>query len=198
MLENAAAQELEGNLIRLIPLQEEHQNELLKAAEDGKLWELWYTSVPSKETIGAYVQDAIHQRYNQSSIPFVIIKKDSGKIIGCTRFCFIDVENRRVEIGYTWYAQSYQRTGANTECKYLMLSYAFEKMRCIAVEFKTNWFNLKSREAIEKLGARQDGVLRNHRINTDGTYRDSVVFSITEQEWPSVKKSLEYKMLRRT
>jgi len=122
------------------------------------------------------------------------LDKNNGDIIGSTRYYNVQPEHRRLEIGYTWYAKKYQRTGVNTECKYLMLKYAFEDLNCIAVQFLTNWHNLRSRAAIVRLGAKQDGVLRNHRLNADGSCRDTVVFSIIEQEWQSVKKSLKYEM----
>ncbi len=186
--------ELEGKLVKLVPLTEKHREALLLAASDGSLWDLWYTSVPSEETIDGYIQQALSQKEQGTGYPFVVFHKETGKIIGSTRFCNADRSNRRLEIGFTWYARSHQKTGVNTECKSLLLSYAFDKLNCIAVQFLTNWYNLQSREAIARLGAKQDGVLRNHRINPDGTYRDSVVFSITELEWPNVKKSLELRM----
>ncbi|ETN93843.1 GNAT family N-acetyltransferase [Zhouia amylolytica] len=185
---------LEGNKATLAPLDGTHKNELLAAAEDGKLWELWYTSVPSAANIDNYIEFALKTKEQGTSYPFVIIDKAQGKIIGSTRYCNATPEHRRLEIGYTWYAKSRQRTGINTECKLLLLSYAFEALQCIAVEFRTNWFNLQSRNAIASLGAKQDGILRNHKINPDGTFRDTVVFSITQEEWPSVKKSLLYKL----
>ncbi|MBD8488841.1 GNAT family N-acetyltransferase [Echinicola sp. CAU 1574] len=185
---------LEGEKVKLIPLQKSHRNELLEVTSDGKLWELWFTSVPSAETIDQYISKAMEEKTAQSSLPFVIMDKSSQKIVGCTRFCNAALIHRRLEIGYTWYAKSAQRTGINTECKYLMLQYAFEHLNCIAVQFKTDWFNLPSRNAISRLGAKQDGVLRNDRLNADGTYRDTVVFSIIKQEWHGVKKNLKYKM----
>jgi len=128
------------------------------------------------------------------SLPFVVIDNDNGKIIGATRFCNASADSRRVEIGYTWYSTSYQRTSVNTECKLLLLTYAFEALDAIAVEFRTHWHNEKSRKAITRLGAKQDGVLRNHSIQADGAYRDTVVFSIINLEWPTVKKSLQFKL----
>jgi RimJ/RimL family protein N-acetyltransferase len=122
------------------------------------------------------------------------VDKRTREIIGSTRYYNIQSEHRRLEIGYTWYAKKYQRTGVNTESKILLLKYAFEDLNCIAVQFMTNWHNLRSRSAIKRLGAKQDGILRNHRLNPDGTYRDTVVFSITDQEWSGVKKSLEYEI----
>lgn len=186
--------ELEGLKIRLAPLAVSHREGLLKAAADGKLWELWYTSVPSENNIDYYFQKALEDLKNGTAYPFVIIDQNNGEIIGCTRFCNVSQENRRLEIGYTWYGEKYQGTGVNTECKYLLLKYAFEELDCIAVEFRTNRFNLRSRSAISRLGAKQDGILRNHQINKDGSYRDTVVYSITDQEWHGVKKSLNFLM----
>ena len=184
---------LEGNLVKLIPLNKEHKDDLIIAAADGELWNLWYTSVPSKETVDNYINYALAENQAGRAHAFVVIDKSNNKIIGSTRYCNA-INQNRVEIGYTWYAKSTQRTGINTECKHLLLSHAFEKMNCIAVEFRTNWHNHPSRNAIARLGAKQDGVLRNHTIDDDGSYRDTVVFSITKEEWPTVKKSLSFKM----
>ncbi len=185
--------QLEGELVRLIPLTKEHRLDLVNAATDGKLWNLWYTSVPSEKTVDSYIDLALTENQAGRAHAFVVIDKSSNKIIGSTRYCNA-INQNRVEIGYTWYAKSTQRTGINTECKYLLLSHAFENMNCIAVEFRTNWHNHPSRNAIARLGAKQDGVLRNHAIDDDGCYRDTVVFSITKEEWPTVKKSLSFKM----
>lgn len=186
--------ELEGRIVKLIPLNKFHKDGLLHAASDGKLWELWFTSVPSKENIDQYINNALNEKENNRGFPFVVTDKNTGEIIGSTRFCNATPEHRRLEIGYTWYSKKSQGTGVNTECKYLLLKYVFEELNCIAVEFRTNWFNLRSRTAISRLGAKQDGVLRNHLLNSDGSYRDTVVFSITEKEWTGVKKSLKYEM----
>lgn len=183
-----------GNLVKLIPLQVKHKKPLLKAASNGNLWELWYTSVPSAISIDAYIEEAFKSKKAGTGLPFIVVNVKTDEIIGSTRFCNAHPEHRRLEIGYTWYSKTYQRTGINTEAKYLLLQHAFEVLQCIAVEFRTNWYNQSSRKAIERLGARQDGVLRNHRLNEDGTYRDTVVFSILKEEWRSVKKSLQYKM----
>ncbi|UII77324.1 GNAT family N-acetyltransferase [Flagellimonas sp. HMM57] len=188
--------ELEGNLVKLIPMQQTHREGLLEAATDGNLWELWYTSVPSSTTVDAYMDFAINEQKAQRALPFVIIDKKTNTIVGSTRFCSVDAPNRRVEIGYTWYAKHVQRTGINTECKYLLLQHAFETLDAIAVEFKTNFFNFPSRNAILRLGARQDGIIRNHRIDKQGNIRDTVIFSILNSEWPTVKTSLEFKMNR--
>lgn len=185
---------LENENVRLIPLEKSHRAALLEAAKDGELWNLWFTSVPSESTIDAYIESALNQEAAQKSIPFVIINTVNNQIIGSTRFCSIDENNRRLEIGYTWYAQSFQRTGINTNCKYLLLQYAFENLNCIAVEFKTHFFNYRSRTAIAKLGARQDGILRNHRIGSNSIIRDTVIFSIIESEWKAVKRNLEFRL----
>ncbi|MEM6863624.1 MAG: GNAT family protein [Bacteroidota bacterium] len=186
--------ELEGNFVKLLPLTESHKSEVLDAASDGKLWELWYTSVPSSDTLDSYMGFALKQKSEGLALPFVIVEKATGKVVGSTRFCSVDAPNRRVEIGYTWYSQSVQRTGINTECKYLLLQHAFETLDAIAVEFKTNFFNFPSRNAILRLGAKQDGILRNHRIDRMGNIRDTVIFSILKSEWPTVKTALEFKM----
>ena len=186
--------ELEDDTVKLIPLKKEHRDGLLAAASDGNLWELWYTSVPSEATIDRYIATALDQKEKGEEYPFSVIDAQSGKIIGCTRFYGMQPQHKRLEIGYTWYAKSVQRTGGNTACKRLLLGYAFEKLECIAVQIVTDWFNLRSRAAIARLGAKQDGVLRNHRINADGSYRDTVVFSITNSEWHGVKKNLDFKI----
>lgn len=187
---------LQGKLVTLVPLEKNHGAALLEAAADGELWNLWYTSVPSDKTIDAYLTLAFNEKEAGRALPFAIIDNSTQKIIGTTRYCNADNLNHRLEIGYSWYAKSYQRTGTNTECKYLLLAHAFETLGAIAVEFRTHWHNQPSRAAIARLGAKQDGVLRNHQQSPDGTYRDTVVFSIINQEWPTVKKSLEYKMRR--
>ncbi|GMN11423.1 GNAT family protein [Croceitalea sp. MTPC9] len=186
--------ELELNGVKLIPLEKQHKEALLKAASDGDLWKLWVTSVPSKDTIDEYIAIALSEQQLQKSLPFVVVDTKTNAIIGSTRFCNVDASNKRLEIGYTWYSKSHQRTGVNTKCKLLLLQHAFENLNVIAVEFRTNWFNYASRKAITRLGAKQDGVLRNHRMNSDGTLRDTVVFSIIKNEWPTVKKSLLFEI----
>lgn len=180
----------------LEPLSLDHLDGIKEAVKDGELWNLWFTSIPSPEKAEAYIKTALDMRENAGAMPFIVREKGTGKIIGCTRYFNVDEANQRLEIGYTWYAESYQRTAVNTECKYLLLSHAFEKLEAIAVEFRTHWHNLKSRAAIARLGAKQDGVLRNHTKSADGVYRDTVVFSIINLEWPVVKQSLEYKLKR--
>ena len=186
--------ELEWESVKLIPLQKEHRAALLRAASDGELWNLWYTSVPSEATIDNYISQAFEDKTKGIALPFVVIEKSSNTIVGSTRICNAVLNHRRLEIGYTWYAKTHQRTGVNTECKYLLLKHAFETLQCIAVEFRTHWHNQTSRNAIARLGAKQDGVLRNHQVDTAGILRDTVVFSITREEWPVVKKSLTFKM----
>jgi len=188
--------ELEGELVRLIPLQKQHQAALINAASDGNLWDLWFTSVPSKETVDSYVDFALEEAKNDRALPFVVINKSTDTIIGSTRFCNATPKHNRLEIGYTWYGKTYQKTGVNTECKYLLLTHAFESLNCIAVEFRTHWHNIVSRNAIARLGAKQDGILRNHQIDAEGRLRDTVVFSILREEWPVIKKSLQYKMTK--
>jgi len=180
----------------LEPLAREHEDALGRAAADGALWRLWYTSVATPERMGEYIATALNMREQHGAMPFVARETASGEIIGCTRYFNVDATNRRLEIGHTWYAKRVQRTALNTECKLLLLTHAFEKLRCIAVEFRTHWFNHASREAIARLGAKQDGVLRNHQISPDGSYRDTVVFSIIEGEWPAVKRHLVFQLER--
>jgi RimJ/RimL family protein N-acetyltransferase len=185
---------LTGKNVELIPLQISHRDALLEASTDGELWELWFTSVPSENDIDKYIDFALTEQEKDWALPFTVVKKADNKIIGSTRFCNVESPNRRAEIGYTWYAKSFQRTGVNTECKYLLLKHAFETLEAIAVELRTHWHNHKSRSAIARIGAKQDGVLRNHMIDHNGLFRDTVVFSIIQSEWPVVKKSLEHKM----
>jgi RimJ/RimL family protein N-acetyltransferase len=185
---------LKGKKVLLTPLSTNHRDDLVRAATDGNLWEIWHTSVPSEATVDNYIEQALQEAETGNGLPFVITDISTGKVIGSTRFCNATPQFRRMEIGYTWYAKSYQRTGVNTECKYLLLKYAFEQLDSIAVEFKTNWHNHPSRNAILRIGAKQDGVLRNHRIDAEGVARDTVVFSIINGEWISVKKNLEYHM----
>jgi len=187
---------LEGDLVKLIPREASHKSDLLAAAADGKLWELWYTSVPSSKTIDTYINTVHEEQKAGLALPFVILDKRTNTIVGSTRYLNADSKNRRVEIGATWYAQSVQRTGVNMECKYLLLKHAFEHLHTIAVEFRTHFHNHPSRNAILRLGAKQEGIIRNHRIDELGNYRDTVLFSILESEWNTVKHSLKFKMNR--
>jgi RimJ/RimL family protein N-acetyltransferase len=185
---------LSGSTVILEPLAMEHAEGMIAAVQDGELWKLWYTSVPSPEKADEYIQTALNWRENLGAMPFIVRDKESSKIIGCTRYFNVDEVNQRLEIGYTWYSESVQRTAVNTESKYLLLSHAFEKLGAIAVELRTHWHNHKSRAAIARLGAKQDGVLRNHSKSADAIYRDTVVFSIINLEWPAVKQSLKFKL----
>lgn len=185
---------LEANIVRLEPLQRAHADELVSAAADGELWNSTVTVVPSSETITAYLDAALNAQAQGSELPFVIVQKSSGLIVGTTRFYNIDQENRNVEIGYTWLAATAQRTLVNTEAKLLLLTHAFEHWRCIRVCLITDVLNVQSQNAILRIGAKQEGILRNHLIMPDGRYRDSVCFSIIESEWPEVKERLEAKL----
>ena len=185
---------LTGLRVVLEPLSLEHLDGMINAVKDGELWKLWFTSIPTPEKAEAYIKTALEMRENAGAMPFIVRERESNKIIGSTRYFNVDEGNQRLEIGYTWYSESYQRTAVNSECKYLLLSHAFEKLEAIAVEFRTHWHNQKSRAAIARLGAKQDGVLRNHQKNADGGYRDTVVFSIINLEWPAVKQSLMFKL----
>jgi len=186
---------LSGRKIALLePMQREHADELLEAARDGELWDLWYTGIAGGDGILGYVESAIKMREELGAMPFVVRRQDDGKVVGSTRYFNVDEKNRRLEIGHTWYSKSMQRTALNTECKLALLEHAFEKLDCIAVEFRTHWFNFDSRAAIARLGAKQDGVLRNHQISPNGTLRDTVVFSIIQSEWPTVKAHLRWQL----
>ncbi|MGX5174068.1 GNAT family N-acetyltransferase [Aliikangiella sp. IMCC44653] len=189
-------QTLSGQHIELIPLQSSHREGLLKAANAEGLNKLWYTDIPGASSIDTYIQSALDAKANQLCMPFSVVHKASATIIGSTRFCNLDASNRRLEIGYTWYAKSHQRSPVNTEAKLLLLKFAFEILNCIAVEFRTHFMNQPSRNAILRLGAKQDGILRQHKRLSDGTIRDTVVFSIIAAEWPSVKQNLTYKLLQ--
>jgi RimJ/RimL family protein N-acetyltransferase len=187
---------LQGRYATLEPLAREHESALARAAADGELWRLWYTSIAAPERMGEYVATALDMRERQGAMPFVVRENETAEVVGCTRYFNVDALNRRLEIGHTWYATHAQRTAVNTECKLLLLTHAFEKLKCIAVEFRTHWFNRASREAIARLGAKQDGVLRNHQLAPDGGYRDTVVFSIIESEWPAVRRHLNFLLQR--
>lgn len=181
---------LAGPRIRLRPLQEEDANALVRAASDGRLWELPFTVVPSAETVADYLRQAIAGREHGSVMPFATVLADSGEVIGSTRFWKIDHKNRKLEIGSTWLAARWQRSFVNTEAKYLMLRYAFETLGCVRVQFTTDEINTRSRNAILRLGARQEGIVRHERIMPDGRKRNSVRFSIIDDEWPEVKERL--------
>lgn len=186
---------LQGKHVSLEPLSLEHVPGLQEAARDGELWNLWFTSVPHPELLLPYVEQALVLREQGQAVPFVV-RDANGVVVGSTRYGNIESDHKRLEIGWTWYAARVQRTALNSEAKLLLLSNAFETLGAIAVEFRTNWFNHRSRHAIERLGAKQDGVLRNNMLMPDGTRRDTVVFSILDSEWPAVKKNLQYQLQR--
>lgn len=182
-----------GDVVSLIPLRAEHAQDLARVTAEGDLWKLWYTTVPSADKVEGFIATALKEQQAGVSLPFAVVLNASQKIVGTTRFCRADTQHHRVEIGFTWYAKSVQKTAVNTECKFLLLQHAFEKLSAIAVEFRTHWHNHHSRAEIARLGAKQDGVLRNMQRDPDGAYRDTVIFSIIDSEWPTVKKSLNYK-----
>ncbi|NSL21319.1 GNAT family N-acetyltransferase [Agrobacterium tumefaciens] len=183
-----------GNFASVVPLTIEHHDDLVEAAGDGELHRLWYTKVPSPENIGAEIERRLGLRAIGSMLPFAIIDKASGKAVGMTTYMNIDGANRRLEIGSTWFRQSVQRSPLNTECKLLLLQHAFEKLDCICVEFRTHFMNIQSRRAIERLGAKLDGVLRSNMIMENGTIRDTAIYSIIASEWPSVKANLMWQL----
>ncbi|MGR3807347.1 GNAT family N-acetyltransferase [Pasteurella testudinis] len=184
---------MEGNSIDLIPLDIKYLDELIEAVEDGEIYNLWYARVPSPQMMKLEIIRRLELLEKGEMMPFVVIDK-LGNILGMTAYQTLDRDNRRVEIGYTWYRKSVQGSHVNIEAKYLLLSYAFEKMNVIAVGFRTNYFNFRSRKAIEKIGAKFEGVWRNHMILNDGTIRDTCYYSIIISEWNTVKKHLNYLM----
>ena len=193
---------LTGRHVILEPLAEEHHDGLVDAATDGGLWKLWYTSVPAPDAMAAEIRRRLSLQEQGSMLPFTTRLTDPdtggpGRIIGMTTYMNIDAATPRVEIGSTWNAASVQGTGTNPDSKLLLLRHAFEVIGCPAVEFRTHWLNHQSREAIARLGAKQDGVLRSHSRTSDGNLRDTVVFSILDHEWPAVRAGLEYRLARR-
>ena len=188
---------LTGDLVTLSPLAASDTDELAAAAADGRLWELWYTSVPAPDAMAGDVARRLAAREDGTLLPFTVRRTDTGQVIGSTNYLNLDPEGPRLEIGGTWNARSAQRTGTNSESKLLLLGHAFERLGAIAVEFRTHWHNTQSRTAIAALGAKQDGVLRNHRRLPDGSLRDTVVFSILDTEWPAVRAGLRARLARR-
>jgi N-acetyltransferase len=184
---------LSGPHAQLKPLSSDHIAGLTEAVKDGELWKLWYTFIPKAEDMGKEIDRRLGLQAAGAMLPFTVFDAD-GKIAGMTTYMNVDTPNRRVEIGSTWYARRVQRSGLNTQCKLLLLSHAFEKLDCIAVEFRTHFFNHQSRRGIERLGAKLDGILRNHMIAPNGTLRDTVVYSIIAGEWPTVRAHLNYQL----
>ena len=189
---------LEGYGVRLEPLVTEHHDALHAAAADGNLWELWFTSVPEPERVGAYIATALDGQAKGHMLPWVVRELDTGAIVGSTRYHDIVAEIDRVEIGYTWYAKRWQRTHVNTACKLLLFEHAFETLGCKVVGLRTDNFNFASQRAIERLGAKRDGVLRHHVARRDGTVRDSYMYSVLAAEWPDVKRHLRLRLARRS
>ena len=187
---------LEGAGIRLEPLEPAHQDALAAAAVDGRLWELWFTSVPEPAQTAAYITDALNGQRAGHMLPWAVRELATDTIVGSTRYHDIVPQIDRVEIGYTWYAARWQRSHVNTACKLLLLTHAFEALQCQVVGFRTDNFNFVSQKAIAALGAHKDGVIRRHQARRDGTVRDSVMFSILAEEWPDVKRHLATRLAR--
>jgi RimJ/RimL family protein N-acetyltransferase len=186
---------LTGEHVRLVPLAAEHAEDLRAAVRDDELWRLWYTSAPAPEAMEAEIQRRLALQEAGSMVPFAVLDA-AGVPVGMTTYMSIDAAHRRVEIGYTWYAKRVQRTALNTEAKLLLMTHAFETLGCVCVEFRTHFMNQQSRRAIERLGAKLDGVLRNNMIAKNGTLRDTCVYSVIASEWPTVKAHLEWQMAR--
>jgi N-acetyltransferase len=185
---------LTGHLVTLEPLRPDHHDGLVEAVHDGRLWELWYTSVPSPEGMAAEIEERLARQAAGEMLPFAVKHQATNRLVGMTSYLNIEPDVPRLEIGSTWTAHWAQRTGVNAESKLLLLTHAFDVLGCLAVEFRTHWHNTQSREAILRLGAKQDGVLRNHRRMPDGSLRDTVVYSIIDSEWPAVRSGLLHRL----
>jgi RimJ/RimL family protein N-acetyltransferase len=185
---------LHGQHVSLVPLSQSHHDDLVEAAVDGELWTLWYTTIPSPDKMRAEIDRRLGLQAQGSMVPFAVIEKSTNTAVGMTTYMHIDAVNRRVEIGSTWYRKRVQRSALNTECKLLLLTHAFEQLNCIAVEFRTHFLNRQSRAAIERLGARLDGILRQHVVQPNGTLRDTCVYSVLDREWPAVKANLVHRL----
>ena len=188
--------ELKGASVKLIPLNLSHAEDLKEAVADGQLNNLWYTNIPDEGGVETEIERRLKLEKLGSMAPFSVVELKRDKAVGMTTFMNMDPINRRVEIGSTWYRDDVQRTSINTESKLLLMGYAFEKLNCIAVEFRTHFMNRQSRRAIERLGAKLDGILRSHMIIANGTIRDTVVYSVIRSEWEAVKANLKW-MLKR-
>jgi RimJ/RimL family protein N-acetyltransferase len=187
---------LRGDTVTLEPLANSHHDALVEAVKDGELWKLWVTTVPTPDGLQAEIDRRRALQAEGSMLPFAVIDNRTGRAAGMTTYMDVDPKNRRLEIGSTWYRKSVQRTALNTECKLLLLTHAFETLDCVAVEFRTHILNQASRQGIERLGAKLDGVLRSHRISANGTLRDTCVYSIIAGEWPTVKAHLIHELER--
>lgn len=187
---------LEGHGVRLEPLEPAHETDLAAAAADGRLWELWFTSVPAPDGTARYIADALAGQSGGTMLPWVVRDLEDGRIVGSTRYHDIVAAIDRVEIGYTWYAASRQRSHVNSACKLLLMTHAFESLGCQVVGLRTDHMNFRSQRAIEALGARRDGVVRHHAARPDGTARDTVFYSVLAHEWPDVKRHLARRLAR--
>jgi RimJ/RimL family protein N-acetyltransferase len=188
---------LTGQHVTIVPLSHSHCADLVEAVKDGELWKLWYTFIPTPDKMASEIDRRLRLQADGSMLPFAVIENKSDKALGMTTYMNINPTAHRLEIGSTWYRAGAQRTPINTECKLLLLTHAFEALECIAVEFRTSFFNQQSRKAIERLGAKQDGILRNEMLHKDGTLRDTCVYSIIGSEWPTVKTHLSFELERR-
>jgi RimJ/RimL family protein N-acetyltransferase len=182
--------------VTLEPLERRHRDDLIEAVNDGMLWTLWYTSIPAPENMAAEIERRLRLQAAGSMLPFAVIDNATSQAVGMTTYMNADAINRRLEIGSTWYRKSVQRTDLNTHCKLLLLAHAFDVLNCIAVEFRTHFFNQQSRKGIERLGAKLDGILRSHQIASNGTLRDTCVYSIIAGEWPTVRGNLVWQLER--
>ncbi|WP_322892904.1 MULTISPECIES: GNAT family protein [unclassified Yoonia] len=185
---------LSGRYVTLAPLMRDHHDGLVAAVQDGALWQLWYTTIPTPDAMEAEIDRRLTLQAAGTMLPFTVLEAATGKVVGMTTYMNIDADSPRVEIGSTFYASSVQRTSLNTEAKLLLLSHAFEDLGCLAVEFRTHVMNQQSRRAIERLGAKLDGILRQHMRMPDGSLRDTCVYSIIASEWPMIRRALTYKL----
>ncbi len=185
---------LSGRHVELAPLSREHHDDLVVAVQDGDLWRLWYTNIPKPDAMAAEIDRRLGLQAAGTMLPFAVIDRATNRAVGMTTYMNIDLQGPRLEIGSTWYARHVQRTPLNTEAKLLLLSHAFDKLDCLAVEFRTHFFNHQSRRAIERLGAKLDGVLRQHLRMQDGSLRDTCVYSIIASEWPTVRSGLNWQL----
>ena len=187
--------EFHGSHAALVPLSLDHHDDLVQAVQDGQLWQLWYTFIPPPEGMRQEIERRLSLQHQGSMLPFAVLNA-SGQAVGMTTYMNIDAQHHRLEIGSTWYRQGVHRTPLNTECKLMLLRHAFDTLGCHAVEFRTHWFNQASRRAIERLGAKLDGVLRSHQIAPNGSLRDTCVYSIVAHEWPAVQAHLSFQLQR--
>lgn len=187
---------LEGHGVRLEPLSAEHRDGLRAAVTDGRLWELWFTRVPTPDNVGVYITDALDGQASGHMLPWTVRELTTNTIIGSTRYHDIVPEIDRVEIGYTWYARSWQRTHVNTSCKLLLFEHAFDRLGCQVVGLRTDNFNFASQRAIERLGAKKDGIIRHYGARRDGSVRDTVIYSVLKHEWPDVRRHLTIRLAR--